>query len=64
MVGWKGFYVGIQKPRVLRVLSSSSGVITYDFVGFGVTGSGCMSGGAPQVSCTALQQTSGVAGGK
>ena len=31
-------YLGIQRPTVLRVLPSNSGVITYYFVGFGVTG--------------------------
>ena len=31
-------YLGIQKPTVFRVLPSKEGVITYYFVGFGVTG--------------------------
>ena len=31
-------YLGIQKPTVLGVRPSSSGVITYYFVGFGATG--------------------------
>ena len=32
-------YLGIRKPSVLRVLPSNLRVITYYFVGFGVTGS-------------------------
>ena len=31
-------FLGIQKPTVLRVLPANLGVITYYFVGFGLTG--------------------------
>ena len=36
----KFFYLWIQKPTVLRVKPSNSGVITYYFVAFGDTGTG------------------------
>ena len=32
------YYLGIQKPTVSGVLPYSLGVITYHFLGFGVTG--------------------------